>query len=115
RLPRLIQPEEDLGAGALAVLDPSEGASGVQVDDLKLRDAFAEVRREPGAALDAGAFHRGASGQPLPDAMGIGEEGVDFVPRCRDAVDVGVGDRAHGGGSRAVVETRARWAKLARL
>ncbi len=97
RVPRLIQPEEELGAGALAVLDPSEGVSGVEIDDLELRDAFAEVRREPRASLEGtGALHGGTSGQPLPDAMRIGEQRVDLLARRGDAVDVRVGDRAHG-------------------
>src|SRR5947207_1787339 len=97
RFPRLIQPEENFGAGTLAVLDPSKGASRVHVHDLELGDALPEVGREPGASLERTVgLHRGAPGQPLADALRIGEHRVDLVPRCRDTIDVGVGDRAHG-------------------
>src|SRR5256714_7442519 len=96
-LPRLIQPEENFGAGALAVLDPSKGASRVHVHDLELGDAFPKMGREPGASLERTVgLHGGASGQPLADAFGIGEDRVDLVPGCRDTIDVGVSDRSHG-------------------
>src|SRR6266487_708469 len=92
------QVEVGLLAGAAAALDPAEVGGAGELDDLEVRSAlWSEADTDVRALFEGGVGLDGlASGEPLGDVSGLGEEPEDFLDRRRDNGGERGGEGGHG-------------------